>query len=100
MGSSMVYFVASFLLFPLAKTLTFHTYLKDKSIYQQKLYYKYSVLVEDVESCATLAINNDHDKFMFDSGTKGLGNCTFYSYCPEAGEATDAGETHSVGWSK
>ena len=100
MGLSMVYFVVSFLLFPLAKTLTFHTYLKDKSIYQQKLYYKYSVLVEDVESCATFAIDKDHDKFMFNSGARGLRNCTFYSYCSETGEAVDAEETHTAGWSK
>ena len=100
MGVNMNSFMVCCLMFPLAKTLTFHTYLKDKSIYQQKLYYKYSVLAEDVESCATLAIDKDHDKFVFDSATAGPGNCTFYSYCPEAGEAVDAGETHTAGWSK
>ena len=100
MGLNKKMFMVCCLMFPLAKTLTFHTYLKDKSIYQQKLYYKYSVLVEDVESCATLAIDKDHDKFVFSSGARRLRNCTFYSYCSETGEAVDVEETHTADWSK
>ena len=51
MNLTMIYFMIYCLMFPSANTFTFHTYLKDKSIYQQKLYNKYSILVKDVESC-------------------------------------------------
>ena len=86
----------------MTKTLTFpvSTFNKDKTFWQQSLYYKYSTSVEDIVFCVFLAIDEGYDKFVFDSVTKGPGNCTLCSYCPEVGIPLNIEENHNFGWSE
>ena len=82
---------------PMKTALTFHTYLKDKSVWQQQLYYKYSTPVKNIELCAIWAIDKGYDKFVFDSVTERPGNCTLCSFCPEVGQVINVEETHNFG---
>ena len=98
----MICFIVLWLILPfsLTKVLAFHTYLKDKSVWQQKMYYKYSIPVKSIQLCAVLAIDKDYDKFVFDSVIEGPGICTLCSYCPEVEQPIKAEETQNFGWSK
>ena len=86
----------------LTKAIVFEqmaTFMRYKTIWQQNLYCDYSTSVEDIVSCAVLAIDKDHDKFVFDSVT-GPGKCALCSHCPEVGTPLDAEESHNYGWSE
>ena len=88
---------------PLTKALIshVHTFMNENTILKQNLYSQYSTLVEHAMSCAVLAVDKGYDKFVFDSGTPGPGNCTLCSYCPEVGEPLSAMESHNYfGWSE
>ena len=100
-GFVMICFIVLWLvlLLPLTKTLKFHTYLKEKSVWQQKLYYKYSIPIKSIQFCAALAVDKGYEKFVFDSATE-PGNCTLCSYCPEVGQIINAEEVHNFIWSK
>ena len=99
--STMIYYMFWLMLpLPLTNSIAFEqmaTFMRYKTIWQQNLYCDYSTSVEDIVSCVVLAIDKDHDKFVFDSVT-GPGKCALCSHCPELG--TDAQESHNYGWSE
>ena len=102
--STMIYKMVWWLILSLLliKALTYHmgTFMKDKTFWQQSLYYKYTTSVEDIMFCVFLAIDEGYDKFVFDLVTKGPGNCTLCSYCAEEGIPLNTEENHNYGWSQ
>ena len=102
--STMIYYMFWWLMLPLplTKALAFEqmaTFMRYKTVWQQNLYCEFSTSVEDIVSCAALAIDKDYDKFVFDS-VIGPGNCTLCSHCPEVGTPLDVQESHNYGWSE